>query len=378
MPKARGPLALSAALVLGVSVTLSAATRIENQPFGQTAEGKPVAIFTLSREGAPTVRITNYGGIVVSIVAPDRTGKMADVALGFSKLDGYLADASFQGALVGRYGNRIATGQFALDGKSYTLVRNNGENHLHGGTKGFNKKVWDASVVKGASGESLELTYTSADGEEGYPGTLKATVLYSLTAERGLEIRYSATTDKTTVVNLTNHTYFNLAGEGSGDVLAQEIQMEADQFTPVDKTLIPTGELRNVKGTPLDLTKPVAIGAHIDDADEQIGVGSGYDHNFVLRGRSEGPWLGARVVDPKSGRVLEVLTTEPGIQFYTGNFLDGSLIGKAGKPYAKRNGFCLEAQHFPDSPNKPSFPSVVLKPGATYRQTTVYRFTTAP
>jgi aldose 1-epimerase len=378
MPKIRRSVALSTALFLGASVTLSAATRIETQPFGSSAEGKPVSIFTLSREGAPTVRITNYGGIIVSIMAPDRAGKTADVIQGFSTLETYLTDRSFQGALVGRYGNRIAKGQFTLDGKTYTLARNNGENHLHGGTVGFNKKLWNASVVKTGSGESLELTYTSVDGEEGYPGTLKATVVYSLTADKGLEIRYAATTDKATVVNLTNHAYFNLAGEGSGDVLGQEIQIEADQFTPVDKTLIPTGELRNVKGTPFDLTKPVAIGAHIGDADEQIAFGGGYDHNFVVRGKSDAPRLAARVTDPKSGRVLEVLTTEPGVQFYTGNFLDGSLVGKAGKPYAKRNAFCLETQHYPDSPNKPSFPSVVLKPGETYKQTTIYRFTTVP
>jgi len=354
-----------------------AGTHIERQSFGATPEGKGAEIFTLSGEGGLTVRITNYAGATVSILAPDRAGRKADVLLGFASLPDYVADNSHQGALIGRYGNRIAKGQFTLEGRTYTLARNDGENHLHGGPGGFHRVIWEPRVKEGAGGAALELTYVSQDGEEGYPGTLTARVVYSLEGA-GLRIDYTATTDKATVVNLTNHAYFNLAGEGSGDVLGHEMQIEADQFTPVDKTLIPTGELRPVRGTPLDFSKPIPIGARISEPDEQIVIGSGYDHNFVLRGPTGTLRLGARVVEPRSGRVLEVLTTEPGIQFYSGNFLLGGLKGKAGKPYDRRTGFCLEAQHFPDSPNKTRFPPVVLKPGETYRQTTVYRFTTTP
>jgi len=352
-----------------------AATRIETQPFGKMPDGRAVQVYTL-RNGAVTVRITNYGGRIVSVLAPDRNGKSADVVLGFRTLDEYLKDASFQGALIGRYGNRIAKGRFSLDGQTYSLPRNNGVNHLHGGPKGFYAVLWAGVVRAQPDGDALELTYASPDGEEGYPGALQAKVVYALADGGRLRIDYTATTDKPTIVNLTNHAYFNLAGEGSGDILGHEMQVEADRFTPVDETLIPTGELKAVAGTPFDFTKPIAIGAHIEDKDPQLVIGKGYDHNFVLRGGVGALRLVARLTEPKSGRVLEVLTTEPGLQFYSGNFLDGSFSGQSGKPYAFRSAFCLEAQHFPDSPNQPAFPSVVLKPGETYRQSTVYRFTT--
>lgn len=375
MLRLRWALAVVASIFLGASMT-EAGTRIKSEPFGKTADGTAVQLYTLTADGGVVAQITNYGGAIVSVAAADRNGVKADVVQGFSTLAAYLKDTSYQGELIGRYGNRIAKGAFSLEGKTYSLVRNNGENHLHGGTRGFGRVVWTPAVRGSITGDVLELTYVSKDGEEGYPGTLSVKVIYALDGLGRLRIDYSAATDKTTIVNLTNHAYFNLAGEGAGDVLGHEIEIAADQFTPVDKTLIPTGELRAVKGTPFDLTKPVPLGAHIDDVDEQIGYGGGYDHNFVLRGAAGTLRLAARVTEPKSGRVLEVLTTEPGLQLYTGNFLDGSLVGKAGKPYQKRYAFCLEAQHFPDSPNKPSFPSVVLKPSDTYRQTTVYRFTT--
>jgi aldose 1-epimerase len=352
----------------------NAATRIERKPYGTTPAGEAVELFTFTRASAPRVSVTNLGGHIVEILAPDRQGKLADVTLGYKDFAGYLADTSYFGSLVGRYANRIAKGRFTLDGKTYTLATNNGPNSLHGGPTGFQKRVWAAKVVSGPDGDALELTYVSRDGEEGYPGTLTAKVVYSLRADGGLVIDYEATTDAPTVVNLTNHAYFNLAGEGEGTILGHEMQIEADAMTPVDPTLIPTGEKWTVEGTPFDFRKPVAIGARIDAPDEQLKFGGGYDHNYVLRGKAGELRPAARVVEPKSGRVLEMLTTEPGVQFYSGNFLDGSVTGKSGKPYVKRGAFCLEAQHFPDSPNQPSFPSVVLRPGETYRQTTVYRF----
>lgn len=355
-------------------MTADAGTRIERTAWGATPEGQPVELFTLSREGAPTVTVTTRGAYIVSILAPDREGKAVDVVLGYASSEGYIGDTGYLGAVVGRYANRIAGGAFTLDGERYTLERNNGPNHLHGGPEGFHRKVWSARVAPGAGGDALELTCVSPDGEEGYPGTLTATVIYSLTADGGLRLDYSATTDAPTVVNLTNHAYFNLAGEGSGDVLGHELQIEADAFTPVDETLIPTGELRSVEGTPLDFRQPVLLGARIDDPYPQVRIGGGYDHNFVVRGPVGELRLAARVVEPRSGRVLEVLTTQPGVQLYSGNFLDGSIVGKSGRPYGKREGFCLETQHYPDSPNQPLFPSVVLHPGETYEQTTVFRF----
>jgi aldose 1-epimerase len=374
MHEKRVLVAAIAALLGGASMVL-AGTRIESEPFGTLPDGRSAAIYTL-RNGAVTVRITNYGGRIVSVVAPDRKGQTADVVLGFKTLAEYLKDASFQGAIVGRYGNRIAKGRFTLDGKTYSLPINNPPNHLHGGPEGFYTKLWTAAVQKEKGGDALELTYVSPDGEQGYPGTLTSKVVYSLGDDGGLRLEYTATTDSPTILNLTNHAYFNLAGEGSGDVLGEEMQIEADAFTPVDATLIPTGERKPVAGTPFDFTKPTPIGAHIEDKDPQLAIGKGYDHNFVLRGPVGTLRLAVRVVDPKSGRALEVLTTEPGLQFYSGNFLDGSFSGKSGRPYTFRSAYCLEAQHFPDSPNQKDFPPVVLRPGETYRQTTVYRFTT--
>jgi aldose 1-epimerase len=372
------PLAFLVTFSLGAAMTANAATRIERKPFGKTPAGESVELFTFTRAGAPTVTVTNLGGHIVSILAADRAGRPTDVTLGYRDLAGYLGDKNYFGCLVGRYANRIAKGRFTLDGKAYTLAVNNGTNSLHGGPTGFQTRVWGPKVVSGPEGDALELTYVSKDGEEGYPGTLTATVVYSLRADGGLVLDYKATTDAPTIVNLTNHAYFNLAGEGEGTILSHEMQIEADATTPVDATLIPTGERRPVEGTPFDFRKPVAIGARIDAADEQLKAGGGYDHNYVLRGKIGELRLAARVVEPKSGRVLEVLTTEPGLQFYTGNFLDGTVVGKSGKPYVRRGAFCLEAQHFPDSPNRPEWPSVVLRPGQTYRQTTVYRFTVAP
>ncbi len=351
-----------------------AGTRIERKPFGN----KPgVELFTLAREGAPTVQITNQGAHIVSILAKDRSGTIADVALGYADFDGYVKSEGYIGGTIGRYANRIAKGEFTLDGKKYTLARNNPPNSLHGGPTGFDRRLWDAKIVSGPQGDALELTYVSKDGEEGYPGTLNAKVVFSLDGNGGLVMDYSATTDAPTIVNLTNHAYFNLAGEDAGTILDHELQIEADAFTPVDATLIPTGEMRPVAGTPFDFRKPTAIGARIDAKDEQLQRGKGYDHNFVLRGKMGELRLAARVVEPKSGRVLEVLTTEPGLQVYTGNFLDGSTLGKTGKPHLLRSAFCLESQHYPDSPNRPEWPSVVLRPGQTYRHTTIYRLAVA-
>jgi aldose 1-epimerase len=353
-------------------------TPIQKQPFGRTAAGEDVDLYVLSNQHGMEAAITNYGAILVSLKVPDRTGKPGDVVLGYDNLDGYLRQNPYFGAIVGRYGNRIAKGRFTLDGKEYTLARNNGENALHGGIKGFDKVVWTARDASTKGSPAVELTYVSKDGEEGYPGTLTVTVTYSLNDANELRIDYAATTDKATVLNLTNHSYFNLAGEGQGDVLGHQVMLNAGKFTPVDAGLIPTGELRDVKGTPFDFTQPVAIGARINERDEQLIRGLGYDHNWVLRGGGGSMALAARVYEPTSGRVMEVLTDQPGVQFYTGNFLDGTIHGKGGKAYQHRYGFCLETQHFPDSPNHPAFPSTVLRPGEKYRSATVFRFSTRP
>ena len=348
--------------------------KISSEPWGKTGSGEAVELYTLTNAKGAEARIATYGGIVVSLKMPDRTGAMGDIVNGFENLDGYLQTPPppYFGALIGRYGNRIGKGKFSLNGKEYTLVKNNGENHLHGGTRGFDKMVWKA---KEAPGQALELTYVSKDGEEGYPGTLTAVVTYTLTDNNELKIDYSATTDKDTVVNLTNHSYFNLAGQGSGDVLGHMVTINADKFTPTDKGLIPTGELRDVAGTPFDFRTPHAIGERVEAKDEQLANGPGYDHNWVLNRMGSGMELAARVTEPTSGRVMEVLTMEPGLQFYIGNFLDGTLkAGKGGKVYQRRFAFCMETQHYPDSPNKPNFPSTVLKAGEKYQTSTVYRF----
>jgi aldose 1-epimerase len=345
------------------------------KPFGKTADGQPVDLYVLTNKGGAEVSITNYGGAVVSIKVPDRNGKLSDVVLGYDTAEGYVNDKSHFGGIIGRYGNRIAHAQFVLDGKTYTLEKNNGENSLHGGLKGFDKALWEAKTLSAKGAQSLKLSYLSKDGEEGFPGNLKVTVVYTWSDADALQIEYSATTDKKTVVNLTNHSYFNLAGQGSGDILGHLLTIQADKFTPVNAALIPTGELRDVAGTPFDFRKPTAIGARIEQDDEQLKLGNGYDHNFVIRRLADAvESLATRVVEPSTGRVMEVWTTEPGIQFYTGNFLGGKVPGKGGATYEKRSAFCLETQHYPDSPNKPTFPSVVLEPGALYHTITKYKF----
>ncbi|HKW32012.1 MAG TPA: aldose epimerase family protein [Candidatus Acidoferrum sp.] len=345
--------------------------------FGKSPDGEAVDLYTLTNKNGVEVGITTYGGSVVTFKVPDRNGKLGDIVLGFDSVDGYVNNTSYIGALIGRYGNRIGHAQFTLDGKTYTLAKNNGENTLHGGTKGFNKAVWTVKEIPTKDGQALELTYLSKDGEEGFPGNLHVRVVYTLEDSNALRIDYSATSDKDTVVNLTNHSYFNLAGPGSGDILGHVMMIDADKFTPVDSGLIPTGELRDVAGTPFDFRKPTEIGARVNSDEGQIKLGGGYDHNFVLNRMQGAPIsLAARVVEPKTGRVMEVWTTEPGVQFYTGNFLDGSLKGKGGVSYTKRSAFCLETQHFPDSPNKPEFPSTELKPGERYHTTTIYKFST--
>jgi aldose 1-epimerase len=337
-------------------------------PFGKTPDGREVDLYTLTNAKGAKASIMTYGGIVVSLDVPDRNGKLDDIVLGYDNLGGYLTKTPYFGAIVGRYGNRIANGRFTLGGVTYKLATNDGKNHLHGGLKGFDKVVWDAEPVKQDSAVGVRLSYLSKDGEEGYPGNLSCTVVYLLTNSNELVITYDATTDKPTIINLTHHSYFNLAGQGNGDVLSHELLIKAAKYTPVDKGLIPTGELKDVKGTPMDFTTPTAIGARIAE------VEGGYDHNYVLDSGGGSMALAARVYEPTTGRVMEVLTTQPGIQFYSGNFLDGTITGKGGKVYKKHYGFCLETQHFPDSPNKPNFPSVVLNPGERYKQETIYRF----
>lgn len=346
--------------------------RVSKASFGKTKDGKSVEIYTLTNTRGSEAAIITYGGAVVSLKVPEKNGKLGDVVLGFDSITDYERHTAFFGALIGRYGNRIAKGKFTLDGHEYTLATNNGENHLHGGVRGFDKVVWTAKPSTDAKAAHLELSYLSVDGEEGYPGNLNVKVVYSLTEDNKLSIVYSATTDKATVVNLTHHSYFNLAG--SGDILDHRLTLFANQYTPTDKGSIPTGELAAVAGTPFDFTKETAIGSRIGQENEQLAFGHGYDHNWVLARKGSGLELAARVFDPVSGRVMEVLTTEPGIQFYSGNFLDGSIPGKGGKQYPFRSGFCLETQHFPDSPNHSNFPSTVLKPGQRYSQTTVYAF----
>lgn len=340
---------------------------VQTETFGKMPDGKQVDLHTLINPNGLRAKITNYGAILVSMEVPDRDGKMADVVLGFDTLDGYLGEHPYLGAIVGRYANRIGKGKFVLNGVEYKLAVNNGPNHLHGGIKGFDKVLWKLEDIKAESDEAfVKLSYLSADGEEGYPGNLACSVTYTLTKDDELKISYEAKTDKTTVINLTNHAYWNLAGQGNGDVLGHELMLNADKFTPVDKDLIPTGEIKPVKDSPMDFTRPMAIGSRINQ------VGMGYDHNYVLNSGGGKLDLAARVYEPNSGRVMEILTTEPGVQLYTANWLGGS--GKSGKAYKKHYAFCLETQHFPDSPNKPDFPSVVLNPGRKYSTETVHKF----
>ncbi len=349
------------------------------EPFGTTARGAAISVYTLRNARGTELRVLDYGGIIVSLKIADRNGRLDDVVLGYDSLPDYERGSSYFGAIIGRYGNRIAKGRFTLDGRTYVLARNNGPNHLHGGRNGFDRAVWGAAPFERPDSVGLVFRYTSPDGEEGYPGTLQATVTYTLTNRNELIVDYHASADKATPVNLTQHSYFNLAGDGTRDILDHVVTLNADRFTPVDSTLIPTGEIKSVQGTPFDFRAPTPIGARIDGDDAQLRYGRGYDHNFVLNKTGErGPTLAARVYEPTSGRVMEIYTTEPGLQFYSGNFLDGTARGKHGVAYRHRYGFAMETQHFPDSPNEPAFPSTILHPGEEYRSRTIYRLTVQP
>jgi aldose 1-epimerase len=367
----------TAGLMMGCSRPTEKTMSNEPVAFGTTPDGKAVMLYTLRNAAGMEAKITNYGGIIVSLTAPDRNGKYDDIVLGYDSLAGYIKVTPYFGALIGRYGNRIGKGQFTLDGKAYQLTVNDGANHLHGGKTGFDKVVWDAKEVTTADGPGLVLTYVSKDGEEGYPGTLTATVTYTLKASNELVIEYAATTDKPTIVNLTAHSYFNLAGARSGKSILDHLMMiDADRYTPVDNGLITTGELKDVTGGPMDFRTPTAIGARIGADDPQLHLGpGGYDHNWVLNSAGKSFAVNARVTEATTGRVLEVLSDQPGVQFYSGNFLDGTIIGKGGVKYEFRHGFCLEPQHFPDSPNKPAWPTVRLDPGQKYTAKIAYRFT---
>jgi aldose 1-epimerase len=376
------PLRFTASLLAGLLAVAGCAPKdtpmtkatVRRAPFGAMPDGHAVELFTLTNANGVEVRAMTYGAIIVSIKTPDRAGQVGDITLGFDSLSGYLAESPYFGAVVGRYGNRIAKGRFPLNGAIYHLATNNGPNHLHGGVKGFDKVVWTGEPFRSDSGVGVTFSYTSPDGEEGYPGTLRARVSYTLTDGDELVVSYEAATDKATPVNLTQHTYFNLTGDASRDILDHELEIDADSMTPVDSTLIPTGVVAPVEGTPFDFRTPTAIGARIAQDDQQLKFGGGYDHNFVLRRTGSGLTPAAHVLEPTSGRTLEILTTEPGIQFYSGNFLDGTITGKGGRVYGHRFGLCLETQHYPDSPNHPNFPSTILRPGVEYRSTTVFRF----
>jgi aldose 1-epimerase len=369
-------LLLCSIVSLGLAPAASGRSVPKRESFGSTKGGEAVEIYTLRNRRGAEARVITYGATLVSLKVPDRAGKFEDVVLGFDQLGTYEQDTHYMGQVIGRYANRIARGRFTLNGVEYKLAVNNGENHLHGGLRGFDKVVWKARPLATRSSDAVEMTYVSRDDEEGYPGTLTVRVVYRLTASNELHIEYSATTDKDTVVNLTNHAYFNLGGHGSGDILGHLLLVNADRFTPADSGSIPTGELRPVRGTPFDFKRPTAIGARINQDEEQLKFGNGYDHNFVVNGRAGTLRLAARASEPKAGRSMEVWTTEPGMQLYTGNFLfpDGEGAGKGGAVYRRRYGFCLETQHYPDSPNRPEFPSTVLRRGGRFRSTTVYKF----
>ncbi|WP_317986358.1 aldose epimerase family protein [Vreelandella aquamarina] len=360
----------------------NAGSTIEQSTFGQLPDGREVESYRLTNANGVELQVINYGGTIVSLKVPDAEGNMDDIVLGFDSLDDYLSDTYQQanpyfGALIGRYGNRIAEGQFTLEGETYTLATNDGDNHLHGGEQGFDRVLWQAEPFENDAGTGLVLRHLSEDGEEGYPGELAVEVTYTLTDQDELIVDYQAETDKTTPINLTQHSYFNLKGEGNASILDHQLMLNADAFTPVSEALIPTGELRDVAGTPFDFTQATPIGERIDQDNDQLRFGQGYDHNFVLNRDDAEPGdlvMAARVWEPQSGRVLEIETTEPGIQFYSGNFLTGDLIGKNGQAYPQRSGFALETQHFPDSPNQDGFPSTLLQPGETYRSRTLFRF----
>ncbi len=370
----RAAIAATALLLAACHVERRAMPSVTDRPFGKLPDGTETRLFTLDNGRGMRATVTDYGAIVTSLVVPDRAGRAADVVLGYDSLESYLRATPYFGAIVGRYANRIARARFTLDGTPYTLAANDNGNSLHGGRRGFDKLPWQAEPFHDSTQAGVRLHLVSPDGDEGYPGRLDVTVTYALTDSSELRITYLATTDKPTVLNLSHHGYWNLAGHASGDILGEELTLAADSFTPIDSLLIPTGELRSVAGTPMDFRTPTAIGARIGQDDQQLRFGKGYDHNWVVNGPAGTLRLAARVHDPKTGRVMEVRTTEPGIQFYSGNFLDGSTIGQGGTPYLHRAGFCLETQHFPDSPNHPAFPSTVLRPGQEYRSTTVYRF----
>ena len=366
---------LVAGCLLGCAGGGGAESKISEEPFGTTPDGTKVDIFTLRNPGGIEARICTYGGIVVSLKAPDRNGRLEDVVLGYDDLAAYIKKNPFFGAMVGRFANRIAKAKFTLDGKTYTLAaNNNGVNALHGGLKGFDKVVWAAKARQSPEGPALELTYFSKDGEEGYPGNLNVKAVYTLTKDNALRLEYTATTDKDTIINLSQHSYFNLAG--GGDVLNHEVFINADKFTPVDSLQIPTGELRPVAGTPFDFRQPHKIGERIHEPDDQLRISNGYDHNWVINKPADELAVVARVTEATSGRMLEVLSTEPGLQFYTANNLNGTIIGKGGRAYQAYAAFCMEPQHFPDSPNHPEFPSTVLKSGQVFHSTIEYRFST--
>jgi aldose 1-epimerase len=343
---------------------------VSKAPYGKMPDGRPVDLFTLTNAKGMYVKLINYGATTIAVGVPDRAGKVTDVTLGYDTLDGWLSNTSYFGGTVGRYANRIAKGRFTLDGQTYTLTTNNGPNHLHGGLVGFDKVLWNAEPIETPQAVGVKLTYLSKDGEQGYPGNLKATATYTLNNDNEFKAEFSATTDKPTIVNLAHHTYWNLHGPAAGDTLGHELMIPADRFTPVDAGLIPTGELKPVAGTPMDFTKPTAVGAHIAQ------VEGGYDHNFALREQSGKLTLAVQVYEPTTGRVLEIFSDQPGLQFYSGNFLDGTIKGKGGVAYQKYFGFCLETQHYPDSPNQPAFPPVVLRPGQTYRHVMIHKFST--
>ncbi|MFC1481653.1 aldose epimerase family protein [Candidatus Neomarinimicrobiota bacterium] len=365
---------LFSVLAIGCTASKTKEDIIMKANFGQI-EGASVDVYTLTNANGCELKITNYGCIIVSLKVPDKNGQLSDVVLGYDTLDEYIANNPYFGAVVGRYGNRIGAAKFTLDNVEYKLAVNDGENHLHGGLKGFDKVLWAGAEFSSEEGPAVKFSYLSPDGEEGYPGNLKAEITYTLTNDNELKIDYRATTDKKTVINLTHHSYFNLAGAGNGDILGHKMTIKADHFIPIDKGLIPTGELQPVDGTPLDFRVATAIGERIDQGTEQLEFGGGYDHCWVLVKSSEKAFeRGVEVHEPVSGRVMELLTTEPSVQFYSGNFLDGSNIGKGGKAYNYRTAIALEAQHYPDSPNQPQFPSVVLEPGQEYSKSTVYRF----